>query len=106
MANEDKKRYEKQSKQLEKKGYFITEDGKRSTDAKKANQRDSAKEREAEVAKPKIATSAYLYFSAQSLKDKKAKNPSIGVVDASKHSGEIWSKMTLKERQPFEKLHQ
>ncbi len=77
MKLKDQKRREKQQAEREKKGFFILEDGSKSTDpanaklfkekkqkdAKNATESEDSEDEEQRVCKPKPAQSAYFFFS-------------------------------------------
>lgn len=130
LANDDKKRYNKEMKQLEKKGYFINQEGKRSTDLQKngkpkapvvvAKDKVKAKaivekkkvaekkkaEEKPDVTMPKKPNSSYMCFSIKSWPEMKAQHPNLAITELTKKVAERWGKMSEKDKQPYVKLHQ
>jgi len=101
QAADDKVRFEKQTKELETKGWFKMEDGTKSTDPANAHlakkeKTKSMKDDEPEPLQPKRAMSAYMYFNVECSSEIRAKNP--GVVmpmgEVSKAVSDKWGSMT------------
>lgn len=112
-AEDDKKRYAKELKQLEKKGYFINKDGKDSRDLHKpkkaADKEDEemedleAKAKEEFVSKPKKVISRYLSFATETWPKITKKNPELKLADGAKLVAEKWKKLTDAQRQAYDK---
>ena len=109
QAADDKVRFEKQTKELETKGWFKMEDGTKSTDPANAHlakkeKTKSMKDDEPEPLQPKRAMSAYMYFNVECSSEIRAKNP--GVVmpmgEVSKAVSDKWGSMTDAQKQPYE----
>ena len=54
--------------------------------------------------KPSRVLSAYIYFSMQSVPG--LRKEGVSQVDAMKLAGDLWSKMTLEEKDPYIKKHE
>lgn len=111
MADEDKKRHEKQVAERAKKGYFILEDKSKSTDpanAKlfKAKKKDSDDNSQPDDLQPKKPLSGFMFFSkdyGKTLREK-ASDKSVGVIQ--QQVGEKWGEMTDKEKAPYRKVNE
>lgn len=100
MAAEDLKRFERETAELEKKGFFMTHDGIKSTDLPV----DPKKKWGKDVMLPKPARSVYSYFTAENMAKIKEK-------EGCKHSeamgfaGKEWATYSDKMKQPYEDEH-
>ena len=80
MAEEDKKRFERQMTEREKKGYFLLDDKSKSTDPanskmfKEKKKRMIEEDSKPEILQPKRALSAYMFFSIEYGKTVREKN--------------------------------
>jgi hypothetical protein len=121
MKQKDLKRREKQLAEREKKGFFLLEDGSKSTDAanaklfkeKKEKKSKNATESEDEeeeqlVCKPKPAQSAYFYFSNEYIAKlrEKSTDGDVKQTDYMKMAGTKWSTMTDEQKKPYEVLNE
>mmetsp|Transcript_24464 Transcript_24464/g.37939 ORF Transcript_24464/g.37939 Transcript_24464/m.37939 type:complete len:144 (-) Transcript_24464:104-535(-) len=101
-AEADQKRAKDQTEMLEKKGYFLLDDGSKSTDAKNLPKKKWPEG----TLMPKKPNSAYIYFSMAEVNKIKEKEKLEKHTDAMKRAGEIWSEMSDKEKKPFIKLRE
>ena len=101
LAADDRVRFEKQTKELETKGFFKMEDGTKSTDP--ANSHLAKKEKtkskdddEPEALQPKRPMSAYMYFNLEYSSEIRAKNPNLTMPmgEVSKLVSERWNAMS------------
>ena len=94
-------RYAGQVKELEEKGYFMTEDGVKSTDVEIT---DPRKKYGKNVLLPKRALSAYFFFTGQNIpiirNDEKCTH-----MEAFKLAAAKWGSMADKEKKKYEDLH-
>ena len=110
LATEDKARYEKQTNELETKGFFKMGDGSKSTDpanahlAKVKKSKSAKDDQEPEPLQPKRAISSYMYFNSELSAVIRAKNPGVNmpIAEVSKLVSEKWGAMTDGQKQPFE----
>ena len=109
LATEDKVRVEKQMKQLATKGYFMMEDGTKSTDPANAHlakkPKSATDDDEPEPLQPKRAMSGFIYFSMEFGAETRAKNPTnvvMSIGEISKLTSEKWGAMTEAQKQPYE----
>jgi len=100
MQATDQARYEKQLAELEKNGYFM-QDGVKSTDMVNL---DPKKKYGPDVLLPKRALGSYMYFTQDRTKSI-AEKEKIPWTEATKRAGEIWSKLSEKEKKPYEDKH-
>lgn len=70
MAEEDKARYERETREMEEQGYFINKDGIKSTDIK-----PELKDFPKETVMPKKPMAAYFHFQIEKNKEYRAKHP-------------------------------
>jgi len=85
--------------ELEKKGYFITEDGVKSTDLPV----DAKKKWGKDIVEPTRPLSAYNAFQAKMRGEIKAKNPDAKHTEIFGLLAKEWDKLSEKQRQPYEK---
>ena len=100
-SNADEQRYQKQLKELDTKGYFINDDGVKSTDV----MIDPKKKYGKDCVVPKRPISAYLAFTTDMVNKLKEKEKIEKHTDAMKRCGEIWSKYSDKEKKKYNDLH-
>ena len=101
LATEDKARYEKQTNELETKGFFKMGDGSKSTDPANAHlakkPKSATDDDEPEPLQPKRAMSGFIYFSMEFGAETRAKNPTnvvMSIGEISKLTSEKWGAMT------------
>ena len=99
MAEKDQKRYEKQLADLEKKGFFMTEDGVKSTDLPV----DARKKWGKDVVEPKRPMSAYNAFQGKNRGEIKAKNPDAKHTEMFGLMSKEWEKLSDKQKAVYEK---
>lgn len=99
-AAKDLARFEREKKELEEKGFFMTVDGIKSTDLPV----DAKKKWGKDTVMPKAAKSGYNYFTADKVATIKEKH-NCKQSEAMKMAGEEWSKMSEKEKRPYEQRH-
>ena len=87
-------------KDLETKGYFINEDGTKSTDMVSDAKKKFAKD----VVKPKRPLSAYLFYSTENVNKIKEKEK-VTHLQAMAKVGEAWNKMNEKQKKKYNDLH-
>ena len=97
---QDEERYKRQLAELEQNGFFMTEDGQKSTDLYV----DPKKKYGESCVVPKKPLSAYLFYTTEnvnSLKDKEGcTHP-----EAMKKCGELWNKLVPEEKKVYEAKH-
>mgnify|MGYP001097678687 CR=1 FL=1 len=96
-AKLDEERYKKQLKDLETLGYFMTEDGTKSTDLYV----DPKKKYGEDCVVPKKPMSSYLYFTLANAKIVKEKY-SCSHMDALKKCGALWTSLSAEEKLPYD----
>jgi hypothetical protein len=99
-ARQDEARYQKQLKELEDKGYFMTAEGKKSTDLYV----DPKKKYGDDCVVPKKPLSAYLFYTTANvnkIKDKENCSHS----EAMKRCGELWNKLSAAEKKTYDDKH-
>ena len=101
MAEADKQRFEKQTKELEDKGFFIMADGSKSTSTDKFT--DPKKKYGADCVVPKKPCSAYLLFNAANIKRVKEEEKIEKYPEAMKRMGVIWNEMSDAEKEKWNK---
>lgn len=101
QATDDKVRFDKQTKELETKGFFKMDDGTKSTDPANAHlaKKDKTKSKdddEPEALQPKRPMSAYMYFNVEFSSEIRAKNPGVVMAmgEVSKLVSERWNAMS------------
>ena len=87
-------------KELQSKGYFITQDGK---DSRKLFVEE---ERAKNAVKPPRPTSAYFYFQTQNFQLLKAEEPTLSVTEGAKRNGAAWKAMDAKAKAKYIALHE
>jgi len=105
MVSKDRKRYEKELKQLEEIGYFINQDGVKSTDLDlKGNKRDFPEG----TVMPKKVRSSYLYFFSDCQKEAKSKLPEgekTNVSAVTKGISSRWKNISESDKKKYEDMH-
>lgn len=99
MALKDKERYQNQSDELQKKGFFTFADGQQSNHVVPKIIKFLE-----HVVQPKKPSSAYFHFQNQARKEILQQNPDLKITEAAKRIGELWSKVDDSERSKFEKI--
>lgn len=97
----DNQRYQKQLKDLEANGFFMTEDGQKSTDL----YIDPKKKYGERCVVPKKPLSAYLFYTTKNVNLLKEKEGCTHP-EAMKKCGELWNKLTPEERKEYEDSHE
>lgn len=87
IAATDQKRFDKETKEIQTKGYFINKDGENSRDLWRN------KERSKNSVKPRKVFSGYFYFNLENFKKLKAENPDLKCPEGAKLNGVAWGKM-------------
>jgi len=100
-AKEDEERYQKQMKELETKGFFTNTDGVKSSEM----ECDAKKKYGKDIVMPKKVMSAYLYFTTDQMNKIKEKEGCTHP-EAMKKAGEIWSKMSDKDKKKYNDMHE
>jgi hypothetical protein len=100
LAAKDVERFDKETKDLAEKGFFITKDGVKSTDLPV----DPKKKWGKDIICPKPARSAYSYFTAENLVKIREKH-SCKHTEAMGFASKEWNSLTEKQMQPFEEAH-
>lgn len=99
MAEDDKKRFEKETEQMQKLGYFINKDGVKSTSIL-----PEIKNFPADTVLPDKSKSAYNFYSSHCHKEFMAANPGIKVTDIMKKKSEAWNCMKDAQKKQFEDM--
>jgi len=101
---EDKKRMQKQLDDIEKKGYFILDDGSKSCDHSPKKKKGEAKEKEKkDKAAPKRPSTGYIFFTSENAK-KFAEEKQIAYTEAMKECGKVWNSLDDKAKAKYERL--
>ena len=95
-AKEDEERYKKQVKELETQGFFMTQDGKKSTELYV----DPKKKYGEDCVVPKKPMSAYLFYTTSNVSKIKEKEGCTHP-EAMKKCGEDWNKFTDADKQVY-----
>lgn len=111
LAEADKKRYQAQLDDIEKKGFFVMEDGSKSSDhaPKVKKDKDGKKDKSGSAkkskdkAKPKKANSAYIFFTSDKAKSI-AEEKGCAYTEAMKECGRLWNEMDEKAKTKYVKL--
>lgn len=96
----DDERYKRQLKELEQNGFFMTEDGIKSTDLKV----DPKKKYGETCVVPKKPLSAYLFYTTENVNLIKEKEGCTHP-EAMKKCGELWNKLSADEKKYYEDKH-
>ena len=96
----DEERYKKQLRELETNGFFLTEDGVKSTDLKV----DPKKKFGADVILPKKPLSAYLFYTTENV-NKIKDEQSCTHTEAMKKCGELWNSLEPEKKAKYEGQH-
>ena len=99
MAEEDKIRYEKESKEFEEKGWFTMKDGKKSSSIEIT---DPKKKYGADCVVPKKPLSAYMIWNAANIKRVREEEKIEKITDAMKKMGELWKEMPDSDKKKWE----
>lgn len=121
MAEEDKQRYQKEMKQVAKKGYFTDKNGvdsrtMKAPKAKKGKEDEDMEEEEApkpaasvakkvdDRVKPKKPLSSWMLFNQEQYEPTRKKNPDLSMVEITKANSEKWRAMTEKQKEKYDKI--
>lgn len=97
----DEERYKAQLKELGEKGYFTTEDGKKSTDLHV----DPKKKYGQDCVVPKKPLSAYLFYTTENV-NKIKETDNCTHPDAMKKCGALWNALSADDKRKYEQLHE
>lgn len=100
-SKQDEARYKKQLADLEANGFFMTEDGQKSTDLYV----DPKKKYGERCVVPKKPLSAYLFYTTENVNRLKEKEGCTHP-EAMKKCGELWNKLTPEEKKAYEDAHE
>lgn len=99
MAEDDKKRYEKETEELKTLGYFVNKDGVKSTDIKpELNQFPK------DTVMPKKAFPAYFHYTIETSKSLRASNSELKLTEIGKKVKEMWDQLTDAQKKKYDKL--
>jgi hypothetical protein len=99
-SKRDEERYKRQLAELEKNGFFLTDDGVKSTDLYV----DPKKKYGETCVVPKKPLSAYLFYTTANVNSLKEKEGCTHP-EAMKKCGELWNKLTPDEKKKYEEKH-
>lgn len=99
-SKQDEQRYQRQLKELEQNGFFMTEDGIKSTDLRV----DPKKKYGETCVVPKKPLSAYLFYTTENVNKIKEKEGCTHP-EAMKKCGELWNKLQPDEKKTYEDKH-
>ena len=100
LNKKDQERHDRQMKELEEKGFFMNEDGTKSTEADV----DPKKRFGKDVLLPKRPLSAYLFFTGENMQKVREENGCTHV-EAMKKCAEIWNSMSDKDKKKYHDMH-
>lgn len=99
-SKQDEERYKRQLTELDQNGFFMTEDGIKSTDLKV----DPKKKYGELCVVPKKPLSAYLFYTTENVNKIKEKEGCTHP-EAMKKCGELWNKLNAEDRKTYEDKH-
>ncbi len=108
LSQQDKLRYQAQLDEREKKGYFMLENGTKSTDpanAKLFKVKKSVGDEEEEEEKgmqPKRPQSSYMYFQIQYIKQLRQKDATLQQAEYMKLAGNKWAELSEKDKEKYD----
>merc|ERR1712151_368964 len=97
MGKQDEERYKRQLAELEQNGFFMTEDGQKSTDLYV----DPKKKYGESCVVPKKPLSAYLFYTTENVNTLKEKEGCTHP-EATKKGGELWNKLDAASKKVYE----
>jgi high mobility group protein B2 len=99
MAEDDVKRFEKETKEQEEKGYFINQDGVKSTDLKVDLKKFSI-----HTVFPKKASTGMTFYIKENYNKNREAHPDLGLGEMGKINAQLWNDMPTKQKAKYEKL--
>jgi hypothetical protein len=99
MSEEDKKRFDKETEQMTKLGYFINKDGVKSTSIL-----PELKNFPADTVMPIKSRSAFMFFNKANNEQMRKANPTLKLVEIMRKLAEVWNGMTEPQKKPFEDM--
>jgi hypothetical protein len=100
MNEDDKARFEAQCEEIRENGYFVMDDGTKSSEVVESKKKGLIPGYEGTY--PKKPSSAYIFYGSDKVKELRAADSELKQTDAMKQAGEIWNGLTEDEKQPFE----
>lgn len=99
MAEDDVKRFEKETQELEEKGYFVNKDGIKSTDLKV-----DLKYFSIHTVLPQKGRSGMMFYIKENYNKNKEANPGLGLGEYGKINAQKWNELGSKLKAKYEKL--
>jgi len=99
LADDDKVRFERETKEFADNGFYVNTDGVKSTDLKV-----ELKNFPKETVLPKKSLSAYFHFSVETAKEIRLANPSIKIGEVGSQVKAKWDGLSDAKKKPYEKL--
>ena len=99
MSLLDKQRFDKETEQMKKQGFFINKDGVKSTSIL-----PEIKNFPADTVLPRKARASFMFFNKMNYQKYSAANPGMKITEVMRKIAEAWNSMTSTQKKPFEDL--